>query len=159
MREHRFAQATALATYVLLIVGSLVHGTGSSLACPDWPLCHGTAFPEMKNGVEFEHTHRLVAGTVAVMTTVLSVLVLREPRYRSLRGLAIAAPIMVFAQALLGGITVLMRLPRAVTLSHLTLSMCFFSVLLVLAIRIGRVDRAPLADGGAESSGSRGVWD
>ena len=46
MREHRFAIATALATFVLLIVGSLVHGTGSSLACPDWPLCYGVVLSE-----------------------------------------------------------------------------------------------------------------
>jgi hypothetical protein len=35
MREHRFAIATAIATFVLLIVESLMHKTGSSLACPD----------------------------------------------------------------------------------------------------------------------------
>jgi heme A synthase len=35
---HRFAIATAAATFVLLIAGALVHGTGSSLACPEWPL-------------------------------------------------------------------------------------------------------------------------
>src|SRR5207253_2628003 len=64
-----------------------------------------------------------------------------DVRYRALRPLAIAAPLMVFAQALLGGLTVLLRLPRAITLSHLTLSMCFFSVLIVLAIRIGQTDR------------------
>src|SRR5262245_8729641 len=85
MRVSRFAQATAVATYGLLIAGSLVHGTGSSLACPDWPLCHGTAFPAMEHGVEFEHTHRLIAGAVTVMTTMLAILLLRDRRYRALR--------------------------------------------------------------------------
>src|SRR5579862_7192697 len=103
MRLHRFAIFTAAATYVLLIVGALVHGTGSSLACPDWPLCYGTLMPKMVNGVQYEHTHRLVAGTVAILTFVLSTLLLRDPRYVALRRLAIAAPIMVVAQAVLGG--------------------------------------------------------
>ena len=49
----RLAVATACATWILLLVGCLVHGTGSSLACPDWPLCHGTAFPKMENGVQY----------------------------------------------------------------------------------------------------------
>lgn len=132
---HRFAVLTAVATYILLIVGGLVHGTGSSLACPDWPLCHGQFFPRMTHGVEYEHSHRLVAGTVAMLTVILAVMLYRDSRYRALRPLAIAAPVMVLAQALLGGLTVIFRLPKAITLSHLTLSMCFFSVVLIIAVR------------------------
>jgi heme A synthase len=59
-----FAIATAVATFLLLLIGGLVNPTGSSLACPDWPLCHGSAFPEMTGGVFFEHSHRLAATTV-----------------------------------------------------------------------------------------------
>jgi hypothetical protein len=33
MREYRFAVATAAATFLLLVIGGLVHPTGSSLAC------------------------------------------------------------------------------------------------------------------------------
>src|SRR5215217_3071667 len=95
---HRFAIATAAVTWVLLLVGGLVHGTGSSLACPDWPLCHGQFFPEMARGVEYEHSHRLVAGSVAIMTVLLGVALYRDARYRALRPLAVAAPIMVVAQ-------------------------------------------------------------
>ena len=61
---HRFAVATAVATYLLILIGGLVHGTGSSLACPDWPTCYGTLMPKMEGGVLVEHSHRLAAGTV-----------------------------------------------------------------------------------------------
>jgi heme A synthase len=149
MGLHRFAIATAVATFVLLIIGGLVHGTGSSLACPDWPLCHGSFFPEMTRGVEYEHTHRLVAGFVAILTVILGVAVYRDPRYRALRPLAVAAPVMVLVQALLGGLTVIFRLPKPITLSHLTLSMCFFSVLIILAIRTGSAARAGASRGSA----------
>ena len=135
MKLHHLTVATAAVTFVLLLVGGLVHGTGSSLACPDWPTCHGTFFPRMDHGVEFEHSHRLVAALAATMTFVQSALLWRDRRYKSLRPLVIAAPAMVLVQAVLGGITVLLRLPKAVTLAHLTLSMCFFSVLVFLAIR------------------------
>lgn len=149
---HRFAIATAAATYVLLIAGALVHGTGSSLACPDWPLCHGQFIPEMTRGVEYEHSHRLIAGFVAILTVVLGVALFRDKRYRALRPLAVAAPIMVLVQALLGGLTVIFRLPKAITLSHLTLSMCFFSVLIVIAIRTRPPELASAAGGASEGT-------
>jgi heme A synthase len=134
MREHRLAIATAIATFVLLIVGSLVHGTGSSLACPDWPLCYGTFFPKMENGVEFEHSHRLVATTVGAMTVVLAVLLLLRGD-RGLKMLGVGAALLVIFQGILGGITVLYKLPRAISIAHLATSMCFFSLTLVIALR------------------------
>jgi heme A synthase len=133
MRENRFAIATAIATFVLLIVGSLVHGTGSSLACPDWPLCHGTLFPKMENGVEFEHTHRLAGAAVGLMTVVMAVLLLRKGhRYRSL---GLAAALLVVLQGALGGITVLYKLPRPISIAHLATAMCFFSLTILVAVR------------------------
>ena len=132
---HPFAIFTAASTFLLLIAGGLVHGTGSSLACPDWPLCHGQFLPKMENGVLFEHSHRLIAGTVALLTWALGVWLFLDEKSRALRPLAIAAPLMVMAQAVLGGITVLYKLPKPVTLSHLVLSMSFFSVLVVIAVR------------------------
>ena len=50
-RARRFAVAAAVATFALLLVGGLVNPTGSSLACPDWPLCYGSAFPPMVGGI------------------------------------------------------------------------------------------------------------
>jgi heme A synthase len=134
MREHRFAIATALATFVLLIVGSLVHGTGSSLACPDWPLCYGSFFPKMENGVEYEHTHRLVATGVGIMTVGLAVLLFLR-RDRGLRLYGVGAALLVVFQGILGGITVLYKLPRAISIAHLATSMCFFSLTIMIAIR------------------------
>jgi heme A synthase len=133
MGANRFAIATAIATFVLLIVGSLVHGTGSSLACPDWPLCYGTLFPKMENGVEFEHSHRLAATTVGLMTVVLAAMLVRKRR--DLRMLGLFAVVLVVFQGVLGGITVLYRLPRAISILHLATSMCFFSLTILIALR------------------------
>jgi len=138
MREHRFAIATAIATFVLLIVGSMVHGTGSSLACPDWPLCYGSFFPKMENGVEYEHSHRLVATGVGMMTVALTVMLLLQ-KGRRLFKLGIAATLLVIFQGILGGITVLYRLPRAISIAHLATSMCFFSLMIVIALRTAPV--------------------
>jgi heme A synthase len=136
MREYRFAVGTASATFVLLVIGGLVHATGSSLACPDWPLCYGQFFPRMQGGVFFEHGHRLAAGTVAVLTVALAVLVFRHRRERALRALSLAAVALVLVQATLGGLTVVYKLPLLVSAAHLATSMAFFSTAIYLAYRL-----------------------
>lgn len=152
MREFRFACLTAGATFLLLLAGGLVHATGSSLACPDWPLCYGQFFPRMEGGILVEHGHRLIAGTVAVMTVVLCVLVFANPRRRRERRLALGAVGLVLLQATLGGVTVLLKLPLAVSTAHLATSMAFFSLLVWLAFRL-----RPALPAGAQSIMPRGI--
>ena len=112
--------ATAVATFLLILVGGLVHGTGSSLACPDWPTCYGSLMPKMEGGVLVEHSHRLAAGTVLILTLVLAPLLTasKEPADTRLRPFGWLAVGLVFVQAMLGGITVLFRLPTPVSTAH-----------------------------------------
>src|SRR3954451_10318022 len=63
-----FAFALAGLTFALVVLGGIVHNTGSSLACPDWPLCNGTAFPKMAGAILIEHGHRLTAFAVVMGT-------------------------------------------------------------------------------------------
>src|SRR3954469_19725953 len=97
---HRFAVATAAATYLLILIGGLVHGTGSSLACPDWPTCYGTFMPKMEGGVLVEHSHRLAAVTVAVLTLVVTIAMFasKQPLHRRLRPFAALAMSLVVVQ-------------------------------------------------------------
>jgi heme A synthase len=137
MAEHRFAVATAAATFALLAIGGMVHATGSSLACPDWPLCYGQFFPAMEGGVLFEHGHRLVALLVALLTVALAVLVWRRRRGAAPRAMAALAVLLVLAQASLGAVTVIYKLPLLVSAGHLATSMAFFSLVVALAVRLG----------------------
>ena len=134
----RFAKLTCLATYLLIIVGSLVTTTGSGLAVPDWPLSFGQFFPEMQGGVLFEHGHRMVAGTVGIMMTVLAIWIWLAEDRRWLKMLALGAWIAVVAQAILGGITVLHQLPVAVSVSHAGLAMVFFALTAAIALATDR---------------------
>jgi protoheme IX farnesyltransferase len=143
------AVATAAATFLLILVGGLVHGTGSSLACPDWPTCYGTMMPKMVGGVAVEHSHRLAAGVVVILTAVLAGAVTGSlvPAHRALRRVAWLAVALVMVQALLGGITVLLRLPTLVSTLHTATSLLFFATTFYLAMRSGRDSgRAPLPD-------------
>ncbi len=142
----RLALATACATWILLLVGCLVHGTGSSLACPDWPLCYGSAFPKMENGVQYEHSHRLVATAVGLLSIALAI-ALHERRAEdsTLAKMGYAGVGLVCFQGLLGGITVLLRLPILVTLMHLGTSMGFFCLTVMIALRAHDVGRRNVA--------------
>ncbi|HEY8207669.1 MAG TPA: COX15/CtaA family protein [Myxococcaceae bacterium] len=146
MGVHRFAVATALATFCLFVVGGLVSTTESGLACPDWPLCNGQFIPEMRDGKQFEHTHRLVASFVGAMTVGLCALIWKHRREdRLLRRLGTAAVPLVVAQALLGALTVKMKLPVWVSSSHLAIAMAFFSLVVSLAFITRQRLEAPAA--------------
>ncbi len=74
---HRFAVVTAVATLGLVGVGGLVTSHGAGLAVPDWPNTYGYNmffFPISKwlGGIFYEHSHRLVASMVGLLTMVLA---------------------------------------------------------------------------------------
>ncbi|MBM3227123.1 MAG: heme A synthase [Candidatus Tectomicrobia bacterium] len=134
---HRLAVTTAGATLVLIFVGALVTSTGSGLAVPDWPLSFGQVFPPMVGGVLYEHGHRLVAAFVGMLTVTLMVIITHwEPRHW-VRWIARGAVVVVLLQGILGGITVLLRLPTVVSVMHACLAQAFFMLTIVLAICTG----------------------
>src|SRR6266567_167965 len=83
---HRLALLTALATLALLAIGGLVTSHGVGLAVPDWPNTFGYnmfLFRPSKwlGGILYEHTHRLTASLVGLLTTILAAwLWVRETR-------------------------------------------------------------------------------
>lgn len=134
MRVHRFAIAAAVATFILTIFGGVVSVTESGLACPDWPLCEGKFIPQMVDGKQYEHSHRLVASFVGAMTFGLMALVLKYRRHQKhLVKLSILASVLVTVQALLGAATVILRLPWEVTSAHLAVGTSFFVLMTTLA--------------------------
>ena len=73
---HWFAVATAVATFLLLGAGGLVTSHEAGMSVPDWPNSYGYnmfAFPISKwtGGIFYEHTHRLWASVVGLMTYIL----------------------------------------------------------------------------------------
>jgi heme a synthase len=131
---HRFAVLTAGATLVLIFVGALVTSTGSGLAVPDWPLSFGQVFPPMVGGVLFEHGHRLVAALVGLLTVALMVLLTQWESRIWVRWLARGAVLAVLLQGTLGGMTVLLRLPLVVSVTHACLAQAFLCLVITLAV-------------------------
>src|SRR2546428_4772124 len=131
---HRLAVATAGATLVLLFLGGLVTSTGSGLAVPDWPLSFGQVFPPMVGGVLFEHGHRLEATAVGCLTVVLALWTVVGEARASVRALGLLALLAVVLQGVLGGVTVLYKLPLALSVQHPRLPPALFSLTVALPI-------------------------
>jgi heme a synthase len=136
---HRYARLLVAATLVLVAAGGMVTSTNSGLSVPDWPTTYGYSmfsFPlsRMVGGIFYEHGHRLIATTVGMLTIGLVVWLFRAEPRRWVRRLGLAALGVVILQGLLGGITVLLLLPDAVSISHAGLAQIFFCLTITLAL-------------------------
>ncbi len=131
---HWFAVFTALCTFFLIIAGGLVTSTGSGLAVPDWPLSYGKLMPPMVGGIFYEHGHRLIASFVGVLTVILAIWIWRKEGRKWVRVLGFVAIAAVLLQGALGGLTVLLMLPTAVSVSHATLAQTFFCIVSGIAL-------------------------
>jgi len=155
------AKVLFAATFLLVIAGGLVTSTGSGLSVPDWPTTYGQnmfTFPPSKwvGGIRFEHSHRLVAATVGMLTVAFCVWAWAARAPRGVRVLSAIAVAAVVAQGVLGGLTVKYLLPTPISVAHACLAQSFFSLTLVLALVTSKGWRgaaAPLSFSPAERAG------
>jgi heme a synthase len=129
----RLAWAAVVAVFFLMTLGNVVSATGSGLACPDWPLCHGSVIPPLRLDVLIEYSHRLAALAATVLIVATTVLTLRGTRAPGLRRLAWLLPALLAVQIALGGITVLLKLPHLISTAHLVNALLILAGLIVLA--------------------------
>lgn len=134
---NKIAWLTAVMTFLLLGLGGLVTSHEAGLAVPDWPTTYGYnmfLFPVhlWRANIFYEHTHRLLASFVGLLTSILAVWVwLREPR-AWLRWLGVAAFFAVVLQGVLGGLRVTL-LKDEIGIAHAALAQSFFVLVALLA--------------------------
>jgi len=154
---HRLAVILACATFPLLFIGGLVTSKGAGLAVPDWPTTFGYnmflyPWSKMIGTIFYEHSHRLVAAFVGLLTIALAVIFWLRERRDWLRWLGVAALALVITQGILGGLRVVL-LQQTLAIVHACFAQAFFALTVALALFTSREWRseptqAPIADGG-----------
>ncbi|HXN36139.1 MAG TPA: cytochrome oxidase assembly protein, partial [Opitutaceae bacterium] len=102
-----FSALSAAWVFVLVSLGAFTTTIGAGMAFPDWPLSNGSLNPPgwlTHLDMFAEHSHRLSAGVMTILTTVLAFWVWRAESRAWLRRLAYFALALVVAQAVLGGL-------------------------------------------------------
>ena len=137
--------------FILVMLGAFTTSIGAGMVFLDWPLSNGSLNPEgwLNDLAMFaEHSHRLSAGLMSLITFAIAVGIwFRDPR-RWLRRLALFAAGLVLAQALVGGLRVLFdhlhietvntSVGRIFAMAHACLAQIFVCNLLALSLALSR---------------------
>jgi heme a synthase len=122
------------------MAGALVTSNDAGLSVPDWPTSFGYLIkvPHFVGGVRYEWSHRMLAGSLITLTLAIAFWTLLVERRRWLRWLAVGAFCTIIAQAILGGLTVLLFQPPAVSTAHAAVAQTFFCIAVAIALFTGR---------------------
>lgn len=150
--------ANLVAQCAIVVTGAIVRLTGSGLGCPTWPECvEGSYTPTARQSQEWhkyvEFGNRLLTFILVVLAIAAIIAALIDARSRRRSGaprrpvlivLACIPLIGTFAQAVLGGITVLTGLHPATVSAHFLLSMAIIAGSVSLVVRSGDAGERPL---------------
>ncbi len=137
------ARAAAVGTFILILSGSLVVGSGASAACAAWPLCGGGLSLTFDGYPAIQLLHRGLAAVIGVLIIVsLLSLLARHRDQRAVRAtVALTLAALVF-QVAVGAAVVTLHLPAALRGLHLALASAVWAGIVVLAVI---ADRLPAA--------------
>ncbi|MSR47601.1 MAG: hypothetical protein EXS13_11160 [Planctomycetes bacterium] len=141
----RFTRLHVATTFALLAFGASVTSNDAGLAVPDWPTTYGDLNPlapylrGLVTGlIALEHNHRVIGMVVGLLTIVQFAWIRSATRDPLVRRLAWTLLVLVCVQGGLGGLTVHMKLPPAVSILHGMTAQAFFCLSIATAWRLSR---------------------
>ena len=132
------AWTTLVANIVIVVTGGAVRLTASGLGCPTWPRCTDESFRphgELDYHQAIEFGNRMLFGVLAVIALATFFAAWRSGR-RDLMSMALLIGLIIPAQAVIGGITVLTDLNPWVVSLHLLLSLAIIGVAVRLLLSV-----------------------
>lgn len=144
----RFAGATAILTFLLIVLGGTVRVFEAGLSCPDWPKCYGLWWPFPVDAavtgytnfqVFLEWVHRLLAAVVGGMALVMTVWAYRLRQVNpKLFPVMVVALVVLALQVKLGGLSVLLQNINWSVAVHLGNALIFYALLLSVTMLASR---------------------
>ncbi|MEN9840994.1 MAG: hypothetical protein RL376_794, partial [Verrucomicrobiota bacterium] len=137
--------------FFIIYKGAFTTSIGAGMVFPDWPLSNGSLNPEgwlRDQDMLAEHGHRLAAGVMTVLCVILAVWLQRVETRAWVRRLGWAALGLVFFQALVGGLRVLLdhlhvemvntSVGRLFAMAHACLAQLFLCIIAAIAVSCSR---------------------
>jgi len=142
----RAAVASVAAAVMIIVTGGVVRVTGSGLGCPEWPACTDESLaPTAQMGVHgaIEFGNRLLTGVLCAVVgwLIIAARLQSVPSRDVLRG-AWAQFWVIVLNAVVGGITVWMRLSPYIVAAH------FLAASLLLAVTVVTWERVRWQESG-----------
>jgi cytochrome c oxidase assembly protein subunit 15 len=136
-RYRQLAFAALGVCTLIVFTGAAVRLTGSGLGCPNWPRCDGSRLtPELQVHGIIEFSNRVMTSVVAIPCLAAAIFAwFRRPFRRDLAWIALALPLGVLGQAVMGGLTVIYGLAPGWVIGHFLLSMALLVAAVALAWR------------------------
>lgn len=129
----RLAYAAAVVAFAVAMLGSWVRINGAGMSCPDVPLCNGTAFPSLANGVVWEWSHRLLVLLEAPLVAALIFTAYRARAHGPIRMVTHFVGGLFVLQVILGAATVHLSNSPISVVVHWGTAMAFLASLIMLA--------------------------
>jgi heme A synthase len=144
----RLALITALATYLLLLLGAHVRATGTTMAFSDWPLMDGTLFPAMTDTAAPQVIHRWAGFLVGLLVAATAIVaLLSQRRHASVVWLAVLPAILFPIQGVIGATQIWFSLDAWTQILHLGFAAAIWGLLVGLFLvshYSGRVEAEPM---------------
>ena len=142
------ARAAAAGTFLLILSGSLVVGSGASGSCGAWPLCGGGFSLAFDGYPAIQLLHRGLAAAVGVLIVVSLFALLNRYRVERAVRATVALTLAALAfQVAVGAAVVTLHLPAALRGLHLALASAVWAGTVVLAVL---ADRLPVTGARAD---------
>lgn len=152
--QPRLAWGTAFGgvwVFILVMLGAFTTSIGAGMIFLDWPLSNGSLNPEgwLTDMMMFaEHSHRLSAAMMSFITIGIWYAVFKYESRKWLRQVALFAVVLVFVQAFVGGLRVLLdhlhvemvntSMGRLFAMLHACLAQIYLCVLLAIALGLAQ---------------------
>ena len=138
--ETRWGRSTKLFTagaglvVAVIALGSVISAEQAGLACPTLLSCHGLLLPRGDMIVGLHLAHRALSFALLAGSASLPILLAKESLTDFLRFVVRVMPLFVLAEMALGFGGLLFRLPWALSVVHLALSVGLFALLVQAAL-------------------------